>query len=107
MNGNEPHDEPEEETTHEPLDDFLHHQRRAYEEMGKALEALFPETFRSHTKVAAKELVESFKVVLEATGDVLEKLAEEFDRVIEDAGDDDDDDGKPTSDTGKTRIEVE
>ena len=105
MNGSAPRSEPEEQVTREPLDDFLYHQRRAYEEMGKALEALIPEAFRSHTKVAAKELVESFKVVLDVTGEAIEKLSEEFERVMDDARKDDEEES--ASGATKTHIKVE
>jgi hypothetical protein len=82
-----------------PLEEFVTHQRRAVEEMGKALEALLPEGFREHGSEASKEFAKGFKVLVDAAIGELEKVSK---KVEEEAGDS----GK-SSTTGKTKVKVQ
>ena len=82
-----------------PLEEFVTHQRRAVEEMGKAIEALLPEGFREHGSEASKEFAKGFKVLVDAAISELEKVSK---KVEEEAGES----GK-TSTTGKTKVKVQ
>jgi hypothetical protein len=81
-----------------PFEEFVTHQRRAVEEMGKALEALLPEGFREHGAEASKEFAKGFKVLVDAAIGELEKVSK---KVEEEA-----DSGK-SSTTGKTKVKVQ
>lgn len=81
-----------------PVEEFIHHQRRAVEEMGKAIEALLPEGFREHGSEASKEFAKGFKVLVDAAINELEKVSK---KVEEEA------DSKPKSTTGKTKVKVQ
>ena len=83
-----------------PLDTFVQHQRKAFEEGTKAIEALLPEGFREHGKKASEEFVAGFKVLVDAAIAEMEKMA----KTTEKAADDDDD--RPSS-TGKTKVKVQ
>jgi hypothetical protein len=52
---------------------FVHHQRRAMEELGRAIEALFPDDFKEHTKNAGKSFVDSFRSLVDAAKDDMKK----------------------------------
>lgn len=52
---------------------FVHHQRRAMEELGRAIEALFPDDFKEHTKNAGKSFVDSFRSLIDAAKDDMKK----------------------------------
>jgi hypothetical protein len=94
---NETYDEFEQdETMRGAFEDFLHHQRRALEETGKALEALLPEGFRKHGSEASKEFTKGFRVLVDAAMSELKKAKSE------DATKDD----GPTT-TGRTKVKVE
>lgn len=82
------------------FDEFLYHQRRALEETGKALEALLPEGFRTHSGEATKEFSKGFRVLMDAALDELKKASQK----AADAANDDD---APASTTGKTKVKVQ
>lgn len=82
-----------------PFEEFVTHQRRAVEEMGKALEALLPEGFREHGAEASKEFTKGFKVLVDAAIGELEKVSK---KVEEEAGD-----SSKSSTTGKTKVKVQ
>lgn len=48
---------------------FVHHQRVAIEELGRAIESLFPQEFREHTSNAGKAFVDSFRSLVDAARD--------------------------------------
>lgn len=74
---------------------FVHHQRRAMEELGRALEALFPDDFKEHTKNAGKSFVDSFRSLVDAAKDDMKKR-----RSTED--------GEPEAQTAtKIKVEIE
>lgn len=83
-----------------PFEEFLHHQRRALEETGKALEALLPEGFRTHSTNASKEFTQGFKVLVEGLMDELKQATKK-----KSASEEDDD--SPPSTTGKTKVKVQ
>jgi hypothetical protein len=91
---------PEEEAPKAPIEAFIYHQRRALEETGKALEALLPEGFREHGSEASKEFVKSFKILVDAAINEVEKATTRVQEVT-DEGDD-----KPST-TGKTKVKVQ
>ncbi len=83
---------------------FFDHQKKAFEEAGKAFEALLPEGFKEHSNAASEEFRRSIKVLVDATIDELEKVTKQDEGVKEDS---DDDDGPPSSSTGKTKVKVQ
>lgn len=85
-----------------PLETFVEHQKKAFEEGAKAIEALLPEGFRDHGKKAGEEFVAGFKVLVDAAIAEMEKLAKSTEKP--EASDDDDD--RPSS-TGKTKVKVQ
>lgn len=52
---------------------FVHHQRRAMEELGRAIEGLFPEDFKEHTKNAGKAFADSFRTLFDAAKEDVKK----------------------------------
>lgn len=58
-----------EEKEQSRLEQFIEHQKRAVEEAGKALEALFPPEFKEHSKAAVNESMEGFKVLFSFEAD--------------------------------------
>ena len=99
MEENQNVDETSEESPRTPFEDFLHHQRRALEETGKALEALLPEGFRTHGSQASKEFAPGFRVLVDAAMQELRKARTDGEEVAEDE--------PPVSTTGKTKVKVE
>jgi len=83
------------------FENFLHHQRRALEETGKALEALLPEGFRVHGSNASKEFTKGFRVLVDAAMEELKQASKK----AESAKDVTDNDSLST--TGKTKVKVE
>lgn len=65
-----------------PLKLFLEHQKRAFEETGKALDALLPEGFKRHSKEARREFLRGVSVLVDAAVIELEKASKEADRVF-------------------------
>ena len=96
---NDMYDEYEQdETIRGAFEDFLHHQRRALEETGKALEALLPEGFRKHGSEASKEFTKGFRVLVDAAMAELKKAKSEADDTAE---------GDGPATTGRTKVKVE
>lgn len=91
----------EEEQPQNPLESFIYHQRRALEEAGKALDALLPEGFKSHGSEAGREFVKSFKVLVDAAIDEIEKATSRVQPVESEDGED-----RPST-TGKTKVKVQ
>ncbi|HEX2622545.1 MAG TPA: hypothetical protein VHL11_20435 [Phototrophicaceae bacterium] len=98
MNDNNNTPENNEEDVRTPFEEFLYHQRRALEETGKALEALLPEGFRTHSNEATKEFTKGFRVLVDAAMDEIKKASQKSD-----SGSNDDD----TSTTGRTKVKVQ
>lgn len=88
-----------EENPRNTFEEFLYHQRRALDETGKALEALLPEGFRTHSAEATREFTKGFRVLVDAAMDEIKKATESHAA----PGSDDDD----VSTTGKTKVKVQ
>lgn len=88
-----------EENPRNTFEEFLYHQRRALEETGKALEALLPEGFRTHSGEATREFTKGFRVLVDAAMDEIKKATES-----QTSGQSNDDD---VSTTGKTKVKVQ
>jgi hypothetical protein len=93
------------QTRRDPFNEFLRHQQRAVEETGKALEALLPPDFRTHSQEAGREFVSGLKVLFDAALDGVEKASRDFDKNFKRRADDDSDD-RPSS-TGATKVKVQ
>ncbi len=96
-----------EDVTKPPLTEFLEHQITAAQETIKALEALIPPDFRTHSRTARHEFLLSFKVLLDGAMTSVER---ELNKARNSGGD------NPTagttntsgpSTTGKTKVKVE
>ncbi len=98
-------EEVSEESGQTPLERFFYHQRRALEETGKALEALFPPGFREHGSAATKEFSAGFRILIDAAIDELKRVSERDADAPAQERKDDDDDNKPST-TGKGKIKV-
>src|SRR5690349_11684369 len=57
---------PAEPTT---LEEFMEHQRKAFVEAGKAMLALLPQNFQSHSEAAIKEAIEGYRTLVNKTLD--------------------------------------
>lgn len=105
MNGNgNPHTADETpEDLRQALDRFLDHQKKAFEEAGKAVDALLPTGFKEHGNEARREFIKGFKVLVDSAINELEKASREFEksRNAESSGD------EPPSTTGKTKVKVQ
>ena len=84
-----------------PLETFVEHQKKAFEESAKAIESLLPEGFREHGKKASEEFVAGFKVLVDAAIGEMEKIAKTTEKAVRD-----DDDDNPST-TGKTKVKVQ
>ncbi len=89
----------EEEPARTTLETFLYHQRRALEETGKALEALLPEGFRTHSAEATREFTKGFRVLVDAA---MQEMKKEHEAADADEGSD-----EPPSTTGATKVKVQ
>ena len=87
------------------FDSFLEHQRRAFEETGKAVDALLPEGFKEHSAIARDEFRKGLKVLVDASIDELEKMTKVEVKPSDDTDSSDDED-KPST-TGKTKVKVQ
>ena len=90
----------------DPLNDFLRHQQRAVEETGKALDALLPEGFKTHSREAGREFVSGIKVLFDAALDGVEKASRDFDKNFTRRRTESDSDDRPSS-TGATKVKVQ
>lgn len=82
-----------------PLDAFVHHQKAAIEETGKALASLLPKDFRKHTGKALDESVASWNALFEGMIDGIEQGLDKLrPSSKEDAGDEG---------TSKVKVEVD
>lgn len=87
-----------EEEARNKFETFLHHQRRAVEETGKALESLLPEGFRTHSKRATEEFTSGLRVLVDAALEEIKKAKDEAASPVEEE--------KPST-TGKTKVKVQ
>ncbi len=96
-----PNEDTNEELPRTPFEEFIYHQRRALEETGKALEALLPEGFRTHSGEATKEFTKGFRVLIEAAMEEIKKASEKAAAAAENL------DEEPPSTTGKAKVKVQ
>jgi hypothetical protein len=85
---------------------FVEHQRRAFEEAGKAVDALLPTGFKEHGNEARREFIKGFKVLVDSAISELEKASREFEKRREEGADASGGDEPPAS-TGKTKVKVQ
>lgn len=97
-----PNEATNEESPRNTFEEFLYHQRRALEETGRALEALLPEGFRTHSQNASQEFTKGFRVLVDAAMDELKRASN---KEASEASSDGNDGG--TSTTGKTKVKVQ
>ncbi len=112
-------DEPRENPTEEPgageaakeqqtesprpsFNDFVEHQRRAFEATKKALNALIPPDFKTYSEEACKEFFASFKALIESAGAAIEA---EMNKHGDKSGGDKGSSGPST--TGKTKVKID
>jgi hypothetical protein len=96
-----PQEEPQQDTFRGTFEQFAEHQRRAFEESCKAMDALLPDGFKEHSAAARDEFRKSLKVLVDATIDELEKMTKLDEKPDEDASSDD------ASTTGRTKVKVQ
>ncbi len=92
-----------------PINEFLRHEQRAFEETGKAFEALLPPGFKEHSREAGREFVNGMKVLFDAAVDGLQKASEDFDKNFNRSRptSSDSDDRPSTTGTTKVKVQVE
>lgn len=93
----------EEQETVEAMDkafkEFVHHQRVALEELGKALESLLPKDFREHTKNAGQAFIDAFRSLFDAA-------KSDIDQMMKRRKEEGDDEEKAEAST-KVKVEIE
>lgn len=77
-----------------PFEAFVEHQRKAFDEASKAIEALLPPEFKEHGKAAVNESLEGFRVLVNA-------VVDEVKTQVNDIG------KSGTSGNAKVKVEVE
>ncbi len=85
------------------LNRFFHHQRKAADEAIKALCSLVPPDFRTHSRAAGKEYVESYKVLLNG---LVQALDREWNRMRGGVRPESADSSGPST-TGKAKVKIE
>jgi hypothetical protein len=85
------------------LNRFMEHQRRAFDEAGKALDALVPDGFKEHGSEARREFIQGFKLLVDTAIRELEKASREFDRARKTEASAE----AAPSTTGKTKVKVQ
>jgi hypothetical protein len=105
-----------EQTTETPVDDsaekpfeaFVRHQRKAFDEANKALDALVPPGFKEHGKEAGREFVKGLKVLADAALAEMEKASRDFEKNFNRERPADEEGGadRPSS-TGATKVKVQ
>ena len=92
---------------HDPFNEFLQHQQRAFEETGKALESLLPPGFREHGSEAGREFFKGMKVLFDAAIDGVEQVSKEVDKNLNRQRPASDEGGDRPSGTGSTKVKVQ
>ena len=97
------------ETFHEAVEQFVEHQKRAFEASAKAVDALFPDMFKEHSKVAQTEFRQGLKVLVDAAIVELEKLSKvDLHHATEESAQATaEHESGASATTGKTKIKVE
>jgi hypothetical protein len=96
------------ETKRDPFSAFLHHQKRAFEESVKAVDALLPEGFKAHSREAGSEFAKSVQVWVDVAAEGLDKVSKELDRSFRRAASSaSEDEGDRPSTTGPNKVKVQ
>ena len=90
-----------------PMGEFLRHQKRAFEETGKAVDSLFPPGFKEHSEQAGREFISGIKVLADAVIDGLQQASKDFDKNLKRERPSRSDDGDHPSSTGTTKVKVQ
>ena len=90
------------EDLRQAFDRFVDHQKKAFEEAGKAVDALLPTGFKEHGNEARREFIKGFKVLVDTAINELEKASREFEKSRAESGGD-----EPPSSTGKVKVKVQ
>jgi hypothetical protein len=112
LNGHLPENENETpEDMRKAFERFVDHQKKAFDEAGKAVDALLPTGFKEHGNEARREFIKGFKVLVDSAISELEKASREFEKRRDEAGSDAATDGgsppPPPSTTGRTKVKVQ
>jgi hypothetical protein len=83
--------------------EFIEHNRRAFEETGKAIDALLPPEFKEHSAAARDEFRKGLKVVVDYAIDELEKVTKEQEAPAAPSTDEE----PPQSTTGRNKVKVQ
>jgi hypothetical protein len=88
------------------FEEFIRHEQKAFEETGLALDALIPPGFKEHGRSAANEFIRGFRVLFDATVDVMAQASKEVEKGLNRATAASDSDDRPSS-TGPTKVKVQ
>jgi hypothetical protein len=94
--------ETEEREPETPLEKFMYHQRKGFEESIKAFEELLPPGFREHSAEARDHFLRSFQAITEIITGEVQKRAQGDEGITAD----DEDDDRPST-TGKSKVKVQ
>ncbi len=89
------------------FEEFLEHQRRSFEETGRAIDSLLPPPFKEHSAIARDEFRKSLKVIVDAVVDELEGMTKIDPKQDSTKPTKDDDDDDTPSTTGRTKVKVQ
>jgi len=90
-----------------PMGEFYQHQKRAFEETGKAVDSLFPPGFKEHGEQAGREFISGIKVLADAVIDGLQQASKDFDANLKRERPTKGDSGDHPSSTGTTKVKVQ
>jgi hypothetical protein len=85
---------------------FLDHQKKAIDETGKAIDALFPAGFKEHGNEARREFVKGFKLLVDTAINELEKASREIEKTRQNKPDEPGNE-PPASSTGTSKVKVQ
>ncbi len=98
----------EEAAKKDAFNKFVEHETKAFEESLKAIDALLPEGFKTHAKVAGKEFALGFRVLLDVASDALNSAAKDIDeRMKAKRAEYAAEEGDRPSTTGPTKVKVQ
>jgi hypothetical protein len=89
------------------FEQFLEHQRRSFEETGRAIDSLLPPPFKEHSAIARDEFRKSLKVLVDAVVDELEGMTKIDPKETATDRKDSSSDDEPPSTTGRTKVKVQ
>ncbi len=109
LNGHSPEAEKETpEDLRKAFERFVDHQKKAFDEAGKAVDALLPTGFKEHGNEARREFIKGFKVLVDSAISELEKASREFEKRREEVTEPSSGgEQPPPSTTGKTKVKIQ